>query len=499
MPGTFTGFNKSRPGAYFNFTSEEVVNIPPAPGSIVALGIQHDWGPWKQVRLVQSYQEFLATYGDSDTSGKLAVKQAFVGEGYDDRAGAGGVLVYRYGPGAAVKASSTLQSAEATPAATLTLTALNEGTKGNSIRRHVEDTPGITSSNDLVLTEVGTGRELERYTHADTDMPGLAAAINARSLFVRAAVTTGSEAKPLWAASGTNAAINGTPTALTGGTDGTGTLGPTDFSAMRTAFEFERFGIFCVAGLTDSSEHTALRTWALSRNQSGHRFRVLIGGGSENVAAANTRSTTMNSPYVLNTGGYTVIYDDDGTQRTLYGADLAPRIAGILASRGETRSATFARMAGLTLSVPPSSADVDTAFNAGTIVLSRGFGANPVRIEKSLTTYTTRTNPKVPYAIYRNPKFMASMESLEVEVTDLSEGPGIIGELGVNDDTRAALVAIMNERLGVREGAGIIQGGWSVGIEQNPPPSDDDEFVALRYSLRFMRTVEQVYGTVVVA
>ena len=74
----------------------------------------------------------------------------------------------------------------------------------------------------------------------------------------------------------------------------------------------------------------------------------------------------------------------------------------------------------------------------------------------------------------------------------------VIGLLPVNAGTRDYVRGQMASRLQAREDAGVVQAGWTVNIATEPPPTDDDNFVALDYSVRFGRGLEQILNTVVV-
>jgi len=50
-----------------------------------------------------------------------------------------------------------------------------------------------------------------------------------------------------------------------------------------------------------------------------------------------------------------------------------------------------------------------------------------------------------------------------------------------------------------RADTGAVQTGFSVGIDPSPPPSDNDEFIALLYGVAFGRSVEQVFNTVIIS
>jgi hypothetical protein len=487
MPGTFSKASRPRrPGAYVNFEATTPTLIPPASASTVAIPLTHDWGPYKVPTRVNSYAEFLALYGETATPGKLAVRQCFQGEGLPGRPGAGAVIVYRFGLVSAAKATTSLQHSGSIAA--LRLDAKYEGTRGNTLTATTQANAIDGTAVDVILKLAGA--EIERYTRLATDVVGLASIITQFSRYVTAtSLVTGTALKTTI-----------TNQAFTGGTDGT----PVDASAWTTAMsalEFERFGIIVPFDLTDSSVLTSFKTWVQNRNIAGQRFMMVVGGGptTDTMATANTRSLSLADPAFVNVGGFSVADDTDNVG-TLTTSQLAPRIAGILAARGESRSLTFARMANLRLLTAPTSAEVDQAFDSGTVTLTRDSNVvAPVRIEKALTTFASRTDPVRPYVIFRNPKFVRTMMGLETDIIEYAEGVGIIGELGVNDKTRASLVGTFSGMMAAREDANVVQSGWSVGVDQDPPPSDDDEFVAMRYSLRFLRTVEQVYSTIVVA
>jgi hypothetical protein len=484
MPGTFSKSNRpTRTGGYTNFDSTAITAIQASVGSTVAVPITHDWGPFKVPTLCASYSEFLARFGSGATTGRRDAKQVFQGEDFDGRQGAGAAIIYRTGTAAAAKATAI--TTNTTPASAITVTALYEGTKGNTITTQSLTMPD--GSRDYAVS-VG-GLEVERYNHLATDLNALAALVNASSPWIRIAVTL------------SGVALIGTVTTLSGGNDGASLTG-TEYTALQGALEFERFGIF-VTSQADPTILASFKTWAVNRNAAGQRFLMVTGGngsagvGSETMITANTRSGTLNDPHFINVGGF---YVTDEVEGLLSPAAAAPRIAGIFAARGRSRSLSLARVRGWTLTTAPTSAEVDTAYTSGTLTLARDSNpVAPVYIEKGLTTYTTKSSTSRPYKVYRNPKFVLTMTSLETELAAYAMSPGIIGELGVNDKTRAAIVGDAVARLTLLEAQNVVQAGWTVGVDTDPLPSNDDEFVALRYSLRFARTVEQIYNTIIVA
>lgn len=487
MPGEFSkSARPKRPGAYVNFEATERRGVPPNIGAVVAVPIVHDWGPFKRNVLVGSLAEFQAIYGAAtDTPGYMAVQQAFRGEGLSGRGGAGAVLVHRMGGSAAAKSARILTNT--TPATALTLTAKYEGTRGDDLRVTVQDYAADSTKSELILYDGLV--ELERFLFTDADINGVRDQINLTSDWVTAVANINGVA--LTAVSSV---------AFTGGNDGT-TLISGDWTALMTALEPERFSVFAPFDLTDSSIIAALKTWAIGLNGGGKRFFLVVGGAlDELITTAVTRSGTLNDEDIINVGVGSVLDaglpDASGNPAVLSTSQLAPRIAGIVAQRGEAKSLTFARLADLTLRTGPTESGILAAFDGGVLVLSRDSHAvSPVRIEKGLTTYTTTTNTAKPYTVFRQPKYVRTMQGLQLELEQWSV-ENVIGELPVNDKTRDAVIAFVRSRLQARESAGIVQTGWTLGVDNDPPSSDDDEFIAVLVGLKFGRPAEQVFFTI---
>jgi hypothetical protein len=501
MPGTFSKSARPKlPGAYTNFVAEAPIVVPAGIGSVVAIPFTHNWGPFKQFVRAQSLGEWESIFGGSRTSpGYIAVQQAFRGEGLPGRGGAGEVLCYRTGAAAAAKATKILQNT--TPAAALTVTAVYEGARGNDLRLTVQDYAPDTVTRDELLVLDGT-TVLERYNYPIINLADLAAQINGTGAYlgqgsdwVTAAVTLDGVAL---------APIAATP--MTGGADG-GTLAAGDWTALHTALEVERFSIYAPFDLTDTAVLASLKTWVAAQNAGGKRFTAVVGGAlNEPVATAigaTAGAAMFGDPNVVRVGVGSVsdagLPDAAGNPTVLSTSQLAPRVAGILAQRGEAESMTFGRLEGCTILVGPSLSDELAAFDGGVVVLGRdSHPDSPVRLGKGLTTFISKSDTTRPYLVYRNPKFVRTMQVFEMEITEYAEQM-VIGQLPVNDNTREALVAEMTSRLRKREEATVIQPGWSATVDKDPPPTDDDEFIALLYGMKFGRSVEQVFNTIRVA
>lgn len=498
MPGIFSKTARPlRPGAYFNWTALPTITILPNIGSIVLLPIVHDWGPPGVPVATVSLADFQNQFGPTNTTpGYKAVAQAFEGENVYGRGGAGQVIVYRMVNAAGASGSKVIQNT--TPATAITLTARYPGSYGNNLGYIVkQNAVNPATQNDLQITL--SGIVVETYTHLKASLAPLVAAINAGSQWVTASLQLDGVALPT---------VITASTPLTGGLDGS-TLVALDWTNMMTACGPLRFSLFAPYDLTDPTILASIQAWAVNANLAGRRFLSVVGGAvNETAAAAVARSATLQSIPVgppappsaeaqnfVNLGVGSLI---DTALGTLSTSQLAPRIAGILAARGEAESLTFARLAGTLPGVMPIDSDVLAAFSGGVVVFGQDSNPDaPIRVEKGLTTYIGGDTTK-PYLIYRNPKFVRTMHGIELEITDWAAA-NAVGLLQVNAATRAYILGHAREVIDARAKRGVIQQGYTLGIDQSPPASDNDEFVALVYGIAFGRSVEQVFNTVYIS
>lgn len=488
MGGVFS--KTSRPklaGSYFNFEISALPTIPPSIGRTVALVFTHDWGPLEKVQTIDSFADFIATFGGNPaapTSGYIAAYEAFKGEGTPDGGGAGRVLAYRIGGASAAKATKVLQNT--TPATAITVSAKYEGSRGNSLRLTTQDHAADATQNELIVLEGST--VLETYVYTDTNIADLVAQINATSSFITA--TLGITGVALTAV---------TSQALTGGDDGV-TLVSGDYTQAMSALETQKFGVLTFENLTDAPTLASVTAWTIAQNAAGRRFFLVVGGAlNETITTAVARSATLNDPNIVNVGVGSVsdrdLLTSAGLPTTLSTAQLAPRIAGIVANRGERMALTFAKLVGLDLPVGPSTSDILRAYDTGVVVLGRASDREAtVRLEKGLTSFVTKTDAARPWAIFSQPKYVAVMHGLQEDLVEWAND-NIIGRTTVDQETRQAVLAQINVFMRQREELGAVQAGWVAMVDPNPPPSDDDPFIAFVISAKFGRSVEQVYFT----
>jgi hypothetical protein len=395
------------------------------------------------------------------------------------------VLAYRTGGSAAAKAAKILQNT--TPANAITLTAKFEGVIGNNLRVTVQDNAADAAKDTLQILDAN-GTVLETYNYADTDIASLVAQINVGSDWVTATQTiTGVKLTY----------VSASP--FTGGADGR-TLISGDYTTMLALLEVQRFGVLAFENLTDTSIVASVKAWVVAQRDAGRRFFAVLGGGlDETIGTAITRSAALNDEDFINVGVGSVrdnaLLDAALNPIVLSTAQLAPRIAGILANRGERMSLTFTKLADVDLLNGASASDIVKAYDNGIVVLSRASDAvATTRVEKGLTTFTTTTNPAKPRAVFSTPRFVAVMHGLQTDLTLWSDDI-IIGRTTVDDETRHAALGYANALLRDRQQIGAVQPGWTTFVDPNPPPSDDDSFIALVIGARFGRSAEQVFWT----
>jgi hypothetical protein len=65
----------------------------------------------------------------------------------------------------------------------------------------------------------------------------------------------------------------------------------------------------------------------------------------------------------------------------------------------------------------------------------------------------------------------------------------VLGEMPVDDKTRSLAIGFIRSIYQRREGAEIIQPGWTVVLDPTVPQSDDDDFVAYLHGFKPTRSL----------
>ena len=414
------------PGTYIHLVGESAVRLPANVAASVAIPITHDWGPLGKeegVKEVEVFAGFDSQFGNTATEGRNAVLGACLGPGVPGQPGAGTVYVYRMAS-SSVKAAK-LEIKNTAAAAAVILTAFYKGTRGNRISVVIDADP-VTPANARLSIRLD-GAVQERYSFVKTDITGLAAAVNARSKLVKA------EMKATGVALATTAGSS-----LTEGNDGA-SLSAAEWEEALAALEKEDISIFAPFNLTTAEIVAMVYTWTLTQAENQTPVTTVLGVGTENLSEAITKAEAVRSEHVIRIAGGE--FFDSFLDQKVTTAQLAPRIAGILAGRGEESSLTFASVAGLQQvgSVAIATDETAAAANQGLTVFRRCSRDDAeLMIAKGVTTFIEQTNPDKPYELFSDPRIVRVGDLFLRRMKEWGD-ENIVGPTRVIETTMAAV------------------------------------------------------------
>lgn len=419
------------PQTIIRFQGEKIPRILPSSADTVMIPLVHDWGPVYSdaagplgtdggVQELLSFSDWTRLFGDSDTPGRTAVAGAFAGQNLPGAVGAGAVIAARVAGATAAVATVSVQNT--TPTAALTLSGKYVGSRANNFTYVIDSDPANPTTRDR-LRILYLGAVQETYLYSKTDIAGLAAAINFRSKLITATSVV----------SGTGLTHgNG---AFAGGDDGA-TLTPTDHLNVLASLRLADAAILAAYDLTDTAVQASYLSWVQSQSDASRPVRWVVGGlAGESIDDALTRTTALADPHVINFGVGT--WHDDLLDKDLSTSQLAPRIAGILAARGQKSALTYAKIGGLhnVGGTAPADDAIESAVTMGVTVLMPAAAADAdVRIAKGVTTWTADT-ATMPNDVFGDPRLVGIMDNY-VRTMKKWGDDNVIGDLPVNDDTR---------------------------------------------------------------
>lgn len=273
-----------RPGVFLNETLTPLASSGDAGGPAVAtfVGTNAAGGPIDPT-LVNSWSQFVQTFGGFGTGVDLlpfAVYEFF-------NNGGGTCYVVRGVTANSIAAKTTLKDTAGTPADVLAITAVSPGKWGNSVK--VQIVPSTQAGRfDFVVT---SGDNIERFSDVSLDPASTRNVVSiVNSPYAGSKIVRLEYKGPLvWTATNTPAATTGTGTALSTGSDGTGTV---DLVAATQRLA-DVTGVFDVnlPGISASATINPLVQWAKDQ---GNVFLVVDGvvGVSGDTAAANAAAQT---------------------------------------------------------------------------------------------------------------------------------------------------------------------------------------------------------------
>jgi hypothetical protein len=476
------------PGTYIHLVGESAVRPPANVAASVAIPIVHDWGPLGKeegVKEVEVFASFDSQFGNTATEGRNAVLGACVGPGVPGQPGAGTVYVYRMAA-SSVKAAK-LEIKNTAAAAAIILTAFYKGTRGNRISVVIDADP-VTPANARLTIRLD-GAVQERYSFVKTDITGLATAVNSRSKLVKA------EMKATGVALATTAGSS-----LTEGNDGA-SLSATEWEEALAALEKEDISIFAPFNLVTPEIVAMVYTWTLTQAENQTPVTTVLGGaGSENLSEAITKAESVRSEHVIRLAGGE--FFDSFIDQKVTTSQLAPRIAGILAGRGEESSLTFASVAGLQQvgSVAIATDELAAAAAQGLTVFRRASRADAeLMIAKGVTTFIEQTNPDKPYELFSDPRIVRVGDLFLRRMKEWGD-ENIVGPTRVIETTMAAVNQKGLAEISDLLTRGMILPGTNTAdkpffrIVEDAGPNFEDAIV-FEFGFKFARTTNFLIGT----
>jgi hypothetical protein len=466
----------------------------------------HDWGPIGAdpigtnglqggAQLNSSFAAFTKLYGDSDTPGRTAVAGAFAGQSLPGFPGAGGVMTWRMGGSSLAAATIPVTSVSGGTPHVLTLNGYYKGSRGNRITYSVDNDPSDNSRDRIRFYLDGVVQETYIYdgTGGDTITELVAVISSVSSLINAVAVVGGSVAR-------LTQTPTGAPVSLAGGDDGS-TVVSADHLAALSGLEYKQFGVISPFDLTDQSIVTAYVSWLDAQIAAGRPSRLVIGGAAaEAVDDAISRSASIADEHVVNVGCGT--YHDDLLDKDLSTSQLAPRVAGILAAKGQQSDLTFSKIGGLHTLVGPADDEIQLGVKGGVVLIVPTSSADAdVRLEKGVTTFTDPNVPTKPLDVYSDSRLIGIMDNYIVAMKEWGDD-NVVGQLPVNDDTRNLVRGQARTMEDVLQTAGLIlpanananppiPAPWVIVDDPGDPTSDQ---VPYTFGWVFAKTTNQIIG-----
>ena len=461
-----------RSGLFFNVVQGTPTAAPAPAGGVVALVAKADWGPVNTVTAMSTKLAVSTAFGTGQT---MATSAALAFRG-SNTYGASQVLAYRIVGANSVKASLTLNKTG--PVAAIVLSARYQGTRANGFTVTVRDTPADAAKTDIVLYEGSTILETHTYADAAT-LAAIVVQLNTDSSYFTATTAT------------TGSLLTVTGAAFTSGFNGDA-LTSTEYGNALSAFEAigGQFSMFCLddyIALSDGIK-TTIAAWVARLNAEGSLFLAVVGGAlAETTTTAKTRSTGLNSEYVVNTTRDLYV---DGVLCS--SSVLAPLVAGCIAGVGVGRAISLLDLPGCSVDNPPTITEVETLVTGGVIPFIASDAAT-TRIQRGRTSLVTLTSEKgdVFQSILQVRKIHHTLRALtDVYLTIVGAGVpnNAVGRGEIMGSFKAALLSLSEQ--------GIVNPDWTIALDADQDNSGETLHVNL--VARPAPTVEVVLGTWVV-
>ncbi|MDO7908428.1 phage tail sheath C-terminal domain-containing protein [Paenibacillus sp. JX-17] len=422
---------RNRPGAYVELHAKALARVTPASGRVL-LPYQSEWGKPNLAVDMADDTERLAESG----------KQVDVLE----LAGENGATVvgYRVTNGQELPALYSLQDSYA-------VEARYPGTRGNDFEFMIRTSLIDATKKEILVRDTKGIYDNETFLVADK-----AAAVSAteRSNMIRF--------KDLGAVAWADVAF----TPLTGGTSGTATITPADWSRIFNRIDGLLFDVFYLPS-TDKAVQAAAKQWLLDRRTKARRLAQLVVAGEAakdgDIEAHNERSRSMNARWVINSS----LAGEHSNGKTYDSVAWAAWVAGLIAGTPANKSLTGVKVPMTAAKVDWSHSEVLKGLAEGTLMATRD-GYDYI-IESAVNTLTTLGDgEREDFG-----KIRVSM-TIDQLLNDIySTGKKYRGKLDNDKDGRGLFIAAVLEYLKIRAQQKAIADTYSFG-ESATQTSDFD-------------------------
>ncbi|MFD2704631.1 phage tail sheath subtilisin-like domain-containing protein [Salibacterium lacus] len=256
------------------------------------------------------------------------------------------------------------------------------------------------------------------------------------------------------------------------------------YETMLDALEGRTFNAISLDQESDSTNQDTVQQAVTAWRDEGKHVTFVAGGDDSDLASGNTRSGSIEDAYVVNaiTG-----VDEAGTVVT--SAELAPYLAGLIASIPLNETATYKPTIGDDVTPRLRKSDRETAIEAGSLYLIAG--ADNVKIGKGITT---------------SGDFIRSINVRQSILNDLERilQSEVIAQLDNSPEGRQTAISMMKRHLEDNyvnidaisdgEGDGNEDAEMDVYVDPQNPPQQDAAFFIVEYTDVY--SMERVFLTV---
>jgi len=265
------------------------------------------------------------------------------------------------------------------------------------------------------------------------------------------------------------------------------TMGTPDVSKAYNALSTRRFNAFCFSGPVGDSVLTEAVAWQRANRESvGRHFFGVYGGSSvddQTPSIGNTRSNLVKDLYSIN-----LIVGGSVGGHSFSSAEYAPYIAGLVVGTPINEGITYATVSLNEVNVRLTPAQIETAIQAGSLVLTDNEDGTIV-VERGITTNVG----SVTAGSNKIRKTRTNMTILN-DVTSTANA-NWIGKVNNNADGQASVISGIKGYLNELANANVIHAEpLEVFLDPNFRSEGDKMYIAIRYIE--VDSAEEIYLTI---